>query len=54
MGSGIFLLIQIPGIILLGTFFGIIGAAISILVGRVGESVYYVITDKLISKKFTN
>ncbi len=54
IGSGIFLLIEIPGIIILGTFFGIIGAAISILLGRIGESVYYVIIDKLISQKLDN
>jgi O-antigen/teichoic acid export membrane protein len=49
IGSGIFLIIQIPGIILLGTFFGVIGAAVSILIGRMGESLYCVIINKYIS-----
>lgn len=51
IGSGIFLIIQISGIILLGTYFGIIGAAISILIGRIGETVYYFVVDKLQSNK---
>lgn len=54
IGSGIFLIIQIPGIILLGIHFGIIGASVSILAGRIGEAVYYFIIYKSIMKKFEN
>ena len=54
IGSGIFLLIQIPGIIILGTFFGILGAAVSVLAGRIGESIYYVIIGKPVSQKLDN
>ncbi len=54
IGSVIFLIIQIPGIILLGAFFGVVGAAVSILAGRIGESIYCVIINKSISDKYKN
>ena len=40
IGSGIFLAVQISGIIILGEFLGIIGIALGLLFGNVAESVY--------------
>lgn len=53
-GSGIFLLIQIPGIIIMGMYFGLVGATVSILIGRVVESIYYYIINKLIFQNIDN
>jgi O-antigen/teichoic acid export membrane protein len=54
LGSGIFLLIQIPGIIIFGMYFGLLGATVSILAGRIGESIYYYMINRLIFQNIDN
>jgi len=44
IGSTIFLVIQIPGIIILGTIWGINGVAISIVISTTVQAVYYIFT----------
>ena len=50
IGSGIFLAVQIPGIIIFGEFLGIIGVALGLLLGNSVESVYLFI----MKRKFHN
>ena len=47
----IFIAIQIPGIIILGDFFGIQGIAISFVIAQIGESIYLLVMRKLIMHK---
>ena len=42
----IFIAIQIPGIIILGDFFGIQGIAISLVIAQIGESIYLLVMRK--------
>jgi len=46
IGSGIFLAIQIPGIVIFGELFGIIGIALGLLLGNSVESVYLILMKK--------
>jgi len=46
IGSGIFLAVQIPGIIILGEFLGILGVVSGLLLGNSAETVYLIIMKR--------
>ncbi len=48
IGSGVFLSVQIPGIIILGEHIGINGAAFAIVLGYSVQAVYFIIVDRKI------
>lgn len=50
VGSGIFLAVQIPGIIIFGEIFGIIGVAFGLLLGNSVESAYLILMKKRLDK----
>ncbi len=50
IGSGIFLAVQIPSIIILGNYFGVNGAALSIVLGNSAQAVYFLIVDRFYKK----
>jgi O-antigen/teichoic acid export membrane protein len=51
IGSGIFIAIQIPTILLLGKIFGVNGVALSYVLATTAEAIYLIITDQLYFKK---
>jgi O-antigen/teichoic acid export membrane protein len=51
IGSGIFVAIQIPTILLLGKIFGVNGVAVSYVLATTAEAIYLIITDRLYFKK---
>ncbi len=46
IGAGIFLSLQISGIVILGDIYGVSGIAISTLIGAIGESIYLIIINR--------
>ncbi len=50
VGSGIYLLVQILGILFLGQLYGINGVSAALVLAATSESVYLVITDRFIKK----
>ena len=47
IGSGLYLGVQIPTILILGTIWGVNGAAISIVIASIIHAIYFVIIDRL-------
>ena len=47
IATGIFLVVQIPTIILFGEFFGIIGIAISLVLAETIQALFYIISNKI-------
>ena len=50
IGSGIFLGVQIPSILVLGNQFGVNGAAIAIILGHSAQAIYFLIVDNFLKK----
>jgi len=50
IGSGLYLLIQVISIIVLGNMYGVNGVALSIVISALVHVVYFIIVDKLYYK----
>jgi len=51
ISTGIFLILQISGIFILGEFFGIYGAAIALVLGGIGQTVYLTIAKQRLKEQ---
>ena len=52
LGTVIYLIIQISGIIILGKMYGINGVAAAIVLASSGEAIYFIVLDKLKGRDF--
>ena len=49
IGSGVYLGVQIPTLLILGTIWGVNGAAISIVIANTIQAIYFIFTNRLIN-----
>ena len=54
IGSGLYLGIQIPAILILGTIWGVNGAAISIVIATTIHAIYFVLVDRFTKYQIKN
>jgi len=54
LGSGIYLVVQIPALIILGEYWGVNGAAFSVLIASIIHATYFVIIDQFLKIKENN
>lgn len=54
IGSGLYLGVQIPAILMLGAIWGVNGAAVSIVIATTIHAIYFVIIDRLMNTKLLN
>ncbi|EGP92874.1 lipopolysaccharide biosynthesis protein [Nitrosarchaeum koreense] len=50
IGSGLYLGVQIPAILILGTIWGVNGSAISIVIASTVHAIYFILVERLLSK----
>ena len=49
IGSGLYLAVQIPAILILGTIWGVNGAAVSVVIATIIHAIYFMLIDRLMN-----